>query len=76
MTITINNTEKIVSINGVPARVWEGQTDTGISVTCLVTRIAVSESEPAEVHEDFARQLQETRKPSAEREAWPLRLVL
>ena len=29
-------------MNGVPARVWEGQTVTGIPVTCLITRIAVA----------------------------------
>ena len=30
MKITIENTDKIVTLNGVPARIWEGKTDSGI----------------------------------------------
>lgn len=74
MKITIENTSKVVQVNGVPARVWEGQTDTGIPVYCLVTRIAVHNSQDCS---QFERELQEQRAPSAEvSEVFPARLIL
>lgn len=76
MKIEIQNTTKIVEVNGVPARVWEGQTESGIKVHCFVTRIAIDESEPEKVKEIFAKELQEVKKPSAGVQAYPLRLVL
>jgi len=30
MKLTIEHTDRIVEVNGVPARVWEGVSDTGI----------------------------------------------
>lgn len=43
MKITIESTTKVVEVNGVPARIWEGATDIGIPVYCYVTRICVQE---------------------------------
>ena len=40
MRIEIESTEKIVELSGVPARVWDGKTDSGIPVHCFVTRIS------------------------------------
>lgn len=82
MTITIHPTNKIVQLagadeqTGVPARVWEGKTDTGIYVHCFITRIAVSNDENPAVHKMFQEELQETRIPSAAVQAYPNRLVL
>lgn len=76
MKITIENTSKIVHLDGVPGRVWEGQTDTGIPVICFITRIAVAENAGDQAHEQFKRELSEQRKPSTEVEAIPLRLIL
>jgi hypothetical protein len=45
MKVTIESTSKIVELNGVPARVWEGTTDSGIKVHCFVTRIAIDKDE-------------------------------
>lgn len=73
MKIRIESTSKIVDLNGVPARVWEGKTESGIPVQCFVTRIAVAiEDDQAE----FERDLEEQRAPSPEVQAWPMRLVL
>lgn len=73
MKITVSNTSKIVELNGVPARIWEGETDSGIPVHCYVTRIAVaSDADDAQ----FKAELQEARAPSVEVEAIPLRLIL
>jgi len=42
MEITLHNTTKLTSINGVPARIWEGHTASGIPIHCYITRIAVN----------------------------------
>lgn len=39
MKITIESTDKIVYLNGIPARIWEGETASGICVHCFITRI-------------------------------------
>ena len=73
MKITIESTPKIVHINGVPARVWQGETESGIPVHCFVTRIAP----PADADcTEFDRELKEHAAPRAEVEAYPLRLIL
>lgn len=75
MKITIESTNKIVEFNGVPARIWEGMTESGIKVHCFVTRIAIDENETRTT--EFEDELSETRKPSAEIEAcYPSRLIL
>jgi hypothetical protein len=73
MKITIESTHKIVHLNGVPARIWEGHTDSGIPVHCYVTRVAVEADADCSV---FERELQEHRAPSAAVQAIPLRLIL
>jgi len=73
MIITIQNTEKVVTLDGVPARVWEGTTDSGIEVICFMTRILVPEDDRQDV---FLRELQQCEKPSVAAEAIPLHLIL
>jgi len=80
MKITLESTSKIVMLkpdklsDGVPARIWEGQTESGIKVHCFITRIAVNKNEPR-IHE-FENELEEQNPPSAEIESIPSRLVL
>lgn len=83
MKITIESTDKLVHLRepggqAVPARIWEGKTDTGIPVFCYITRIAplIPEPLPIDVAEQFAASLQETRRPSPELEAIPLRMII
>lgn len=80
MRITIENTDKIITLKGpigeVPARIWEGRTDSGIRVICFVTRVLVKEGQLAEVYEQFERELTETKKASPAAESIPLRLIL
>jgi len=71
--VQLESTEKIVELNGVPARVWEGHTEAGVPCHAYVTRIAVSDSVDTT---EFERELQEHRPPSAEIAAMRLRLVL
>jgi hypothetical protein len=71
--ITIESTTKIVQVDGVPARIWEGQTETGIPVHCYITRIAAARDVDLK---QFERELREERSPSIDVAAIPLRLIL
>jgi len=73
MKIEIESTKKIVYLNGVPARVWEGQTVSGIPVHCFVTRISPQTNDNIE---QFEKELAEQKVPSPEIMAYPLRMVL
>lgn len=73
MKLTIENTTKVVELNGVPARIWEGHTESGIPVHCYITRVAVHNDHD---HTQFERELAEQRTPSADVQAIPLRLIL
>lgn len=73
MEITIESTEKIVDLNGVASRVWEGKTKSGIPVHCFVTRISPQQNKDIK---EFEKELVETKAPSAAVAAYPMRLVL
>lgn len=74
MKITIESTTKIVELNGVPARIWEGTTESGIKVHCFITRIACDKDEPKII--EFNQELSEQKEPSVEVQIYPLRLIL
>lgn len=74
MKIEIESTTKIVKLNGVPARVWEGKTESGIKVHCFVTRIAIDKNE--ERIGEFQNELQEQKPPSKAIEAYPFNMIL
>ena len=78
MKIAIESTTKTVElkVNGaiVPARIWEGHTESGIPVHCFITRIAVHKDQDAS---QFERELQEHAAPSFEIDrVYPLRMIL
>jgi hypothetical protein len=74
MKIAIWSTSRLVTVNGVPARVWEGTTDKGVRVHALITRIA------ADAGQDLAeldRDLEKHAPPSPDAvECFPSRLLL
>ena len=76
MELIIESTTKIVTLNGLPARVWEGRTGSGIPVHCYITRIAVKEGLPATAYLEFEKELAEQSVPSAEVIAIPARMIL
>ncbi len=77
MNLYLSNTSKIVHVNGVPARIWQGQTTSGITVVAYITWLQVSEDESPDRLAEFERELQETPAPhGAEVEAIPLRMIL
>lgn len=74
MQVQLRSTEKIVHLNGTPARIWEGITDTGVKVHAYIARIACDKDEPNV--EQFEKDLKEHRPPSPEIESIPLRMIL
>jgi len=73
MKMQIESTTKIVSFNGVPARVWEGKTARGVPVIVFVTRIAVDKAHDAD---ELACELLEQAPPSADAANFPARMLL
>lgn len=84
MKITIENTSKIVKLEidnaSIPARVWQGQTESGIPVQCFITRIApeIPQSDPrvAELTAEFERELQRCADPRPTVAAIPLSMFI
>jgi hypothetical protein len=73
MKITIESTTKIVNASGVDCRVWEGVSEHGIKVQCLIVRIAASDDQDLS---QFEKELVEHRAPSMGVQAFPLRMIL
>lgn len=83
MKITIESTSKVVEFeftrvhtHSVPARVWQGETDTGIPVQVYITRIAPEIPREDPRNEQFARELKEQAAPRPTVAAIPLRMIL
>jgi hypothetical protein len=74
MKVTLESTTKMVEFNGVPARIWEGETKSGIRVCAFITRIAHGPDETRT--DEFKKELEVCRAPSAEFQAIPLRMIL
>lgn len=73
MKVTLESTTKIVKANGIDCRVWEGMTVSGIKVQALIPRIAVLASDDLS---QFEAELKECKPPTAEAQAFPLRMIL
>ena len=61
MKMTIESTSKLVVINGVPARVWQGKSERGVPLVCCITRIAVDKDAD---NSQFESELQEHAAPT------------
>lgn len=83
MKITVESTAEVVTLvtadgrrtpTEIQARIWEGQTESGIKVTCLIARIAVKKDQDCS---QFEKELHEQKTPSTEAlQAFPLRLII
>lgn len=77
MKVNLISTTKLITLEiggaSVPARIWEGHTDSGIPVHAYITRIAAAEGLD---HSQFERELQACEKPTAAIAAIPLSLIL
>lgn len=84
MKIALENTDKLVKLNvagqDVPARIWQGETESGIPVHAYVTLIVpeIPESDPRidELTQDFERELERREPPRPTVKAIPARLIL
>jgi len=80
MKVTINSTSKIVRLksalllDGIPARVWEGETESGIKVHCFITRIGIDKNEPRYL--EFEQELIACQEPTPEIDLYPKVLIL
>jgi len=74
MKLTIANTDRIVRIDGIRCRIWEGTSEGGIPVIAFVATVAVHQSHDRMA---FERELLECPplRASAEAESFPLRMV-
>lgn len=74
MRIQIESTQRVVTVNGIEARVWEGATESGIPVIAFIPRIAVSVDQDCS---QFEAELRECAAPSSEAvQAFPARMIL
>jgi hypothetical protein len=70
MKVSLESTSRIVQLDGVEARVWEGHTEAGVPIHAFITRIAVEKEHDTS---QFQAELQEHREPTV---AWPARMLL
>lgn len=74
MNVTLHNTDKIVHVNGVEARVWEGTTEGGVRCFALIPRIGCAlDADASEFERELVAQPPATADFSA---ALPPRLVI
>ena len=73
MKLTLESTQQMSEVNGVPGRVWVGRTERGVEVQALITRVAVHNSAD---HSQFEAELREAHAPAPKEAAFPLRMVL
>ena len=73
MTMTITSTSKVVTLDGVQCRVWEGSSERGVKLHCFIPRVAVAADQDVS---QFEAELQEKAAPSPEVEVIPLRMIL
>ena len=74
MKITLESTTKTTELDGVPTRIWEGVTESGIACHAYITRVAVHvDNDQAQ----FEAELEQHRPPrNPDIEAIPNRLIL
>jgi hypothetical protein len=73
MKVQLQSTTQTLTLNGVPARVWEGTTEAGIPVVAFISRVAVREGHDAS---EFERDLQECAPPTHDLGPIDMRLIL
>jgi hypothetical protein len=58
VTITITPTDKLTTLDGVPCRLWEGETSAGVRCKVFVHRVAVrGDLDAAEFERELAEQV-------------------
>lgn len=75
MRVTLTSTDKIVTLNGIPARIWQGQTESGAPIHAYVTRIACDVTD-VKTQAEFERELQACEPPRVDLVGIPLRMII
>lgn len=73
MKAMLESTTKMVYVNGIQARIWEGRTDSGVPFHAFIVRVGVLRDAD---DVQFAAELQEMKAPSPEIESYPMRMIL
>lgn len=79
MKATLESTSKVVTLTEssgstrMQARIWEGCTEKGVRFHAYIVRVAVAKDED---NSQFEAELKETRAPSADVAAIPMRMIL
>jgi hypothetical protein len=73
VTVTLRSTTQTTTLNGVPARIWEGTTAAGVPMVAFITRVAVRGDLDST---EFERELQECAPPTHDLGAIDMRLIL
>lgn len=73
MKVTLEPTSLMVTVNGVPCRVWQGQTESGLQIHAHIALVGTDERAEAP---ELEAALQQVATPRAELAGYPLRLVL
>jgi hypothetical protein len=71
--ITIESTSKVVKLDGIDCRVWEGETEGGVKIHAFIPRIGAADDQDLS---QFEAELEEMRAPSAAVQMYPVRLIL
>lgn len=74
MKLTLQSTTKIVNLNNIPCRVWEGETESGIKCHAFISRVAIDKNEPNT--DEFVNELHECKPPTTSVNSLPLNLIL
>ena len=72
MKATIESTTRMVQVNGVPARIWEGRTESGIEIILYVALVAHAADAPPT---EFEKELRIMKDPSPKADAVPDNVV-
>lgn len=59
MKLTVTCTNRVVTVNGAEGRVWQGESDTGLHVYCVVSLLAVDDPGDEQKLADFEREMVE-----------------
>jgi hypothetical protein len=73
MKVVLTSTTMVVELNGVPCRIWEGATESGVPVHAYIVRVAAPVA--ADQHA-FQAELLHCEAPSPGVAAIPLRMIL
>jgi hypothetical protein len=73
MKIILESTTRIDDINGVPCRLWQGKTESGVPMHAYIALVAVDRAADSS---EFERDLKEHAPPRVELGAIPLRFIL